>query len=211
LRDPVGLRFKVTPMSAANPTFFATPAEWRAWLEEHHATATELSVGFWKVGSGKASITWPQSVDEALAFGWIDAVRHRIDDESYRIRFTRRKPGGIWSQVNLKRFAELDAEGRIAPAGRAAWEIGKARTHVYSHERPLQEFSAEETAAFRANAAAWAAWQAFPPGYRKVAIHRVVSAKAPETRARRLAILIDATALGLKLMSPTQIDTQPKR
>jgi uncharacterized protein YdeI (YjbR/CyaY-like superfamily) len=193
------------------PTFFATPAGWRAWLRKHHTTAKELLVGFWKVGSGKASITWPESVDEALSFGWIDGVRRRIDDEAYSIRFTPRKPGGIWSQVNLKRFAELEAQGRIAPAGRAAWEVGKARTRVYSHERPLQEFAPAETAALQANTAAWAAWQAFPPGYRKVAIHRVVSAKAAETRARRLAILIDASAQGLKLMSATQIDTRPNR
>ncbi len=193
------------------PKFFATPAEWRAWLEKHHATAAEVSVGFWRVGSGKPSITWPQSVDEALAFGWIDAVRHTIDEESYRIRFVPRRPGGIWSQVNLKRFAELDAEGRIAPAGRAAHAVGKGRTMLYSHERPLQEFSPAEIATFQANAAAWAVWQGFPPGYRKVAIHRVVSAKGAETRARRLAILIDATAQGLKLMSATQIDTRPNR
>lgn len=193
------------------PTFFATAAAWRAWLEANHATASELSVGFWKVGSGKPSMTWNESVDEALAFGWIDAVRHRIDDNAYRIRFTRRKPGGIWSQKNLKRFAELDALGRIAPAGRAAWEVGKGRTKEYSHERPLQAFSEAETARFRANARAWAHWEALPPGYRKVAIHRVVSAKGAETRARRLTILIDATAQGLKLMSPTQIDTRPDK
>jgi uncharacterized protein YdeI (YjbR/CyaY-like superfamily) len=193
------------------PRFFATPAEWRAWLAANHATAEELSVGFWKVSSGKPSITWPQAVAEALAFGWIDGVRHSIDDDSYRIRFTPRKAGGIWSQVNLKRFAELEAEGRIAPAGRAAWEAGKDRTRVYSHERPLQALAPAEIATFQANAAAWAAWQAFPPSYRKVAVHRVVSAKAPETRARRLAILIDASAQGLKLMSATQIDTRLNR
>ncbi len=198
-------------MTTAGPNFFETPQAWRDWLTANHATATELSVGFWKVGSGKASITWSQSVDEALCFGWIDAVRHRIDDEAYRIRFTRRKPGGIWSQVNLKRFAELEAEGRVFPAGRAAWEIGKDRTRLYSHERPLQVFAPAEIAAFEANVAAWAAWLAFPPGYRKVAIHRVVSAKIPEARARRLAILIDASAQGLKLMSPTQIDKRPAR
>ncbi|HEX3367773.1 YdeI/OmpD-associated family protein [Phenylobacterium sp.] len=193
------------------PRFFTTQAEWREWLAGNHATAMELSVGFWKVGSSKASMTWPQSVDEALCFGWIDGVRHRIDDEAYRIRFTPRKAGGIWSQVNLKRFAELEAEGRIAPAGRTAWEVGKGRTRVYSHERPLQDFTPAETDAFRANAVAWTAWQAFPPGYRKVAIHRVVSAKGPETRARRLTILVDASAQGLKLMSPTQIDTRHNR
>jgi uncharacterized protein YdeI (YjbR/CyaY-like superfamily) len=195
----------------SGPRFFATAAEWRAWLKEHHATAAELSVGFWKVGSGKPSITWPQSVDEALCFGWIDGVRHTIDDEAYRIRFTPRKPGGIWSQVNLKRFAELEALGRVAPAGRAAHEVGKHRTQVYSHERPLAEFTPAEIAAFQADATAWAAWETLPPGYRKVAIHRVVTAKGSQTRARRLAILIDATAQGFKLMSATQIDRRPNR
>jgi uncharacterized protein YdeI (YjbR/CyaY-like superfamily) len=196
---------------ANEPTFFETPAQWRAWLEKNHATASELSVGFWKVGCGKPSITWPQSVDEALAFGWIDGVRHSIDDQAYRIRFTPRRAGGIWSQVNLKRFAELEAEGRIMPAGRAAWEVGKGRTKVYSHERPLAEFSQEETQALQANPKAWAAWEAFAPSYRKVAIHRVVSAKAPETRARRLSILIDASAQGLQLMSATQVDTRVRK
>jgi uncharacterized protein YdeI (YjbR/CyaY-like superfamily) len=188
------------------PTFFATPAEWRTWLEEHHATAPELSVGFWKRGSGKPSITWPESVDEALCFGWIDAVRHRIDDEAYRIRFTPRRPGGIWSQVNVKRFAELKAQGRVMPAGQAAYDIGKDRTRQYSHERPLAEFAPDELAAFQANPAAWAGFSAFPPSCRKVAIHRVTTAKGAATRARRLAILIDASAKGLRLKSPTQND-----
>ena len=192
-------------MTAA-PAFFATPADWRAWLQAHHATAAELSVGFWKVGSGKPSITWPQSVDEALSFGWIDGVRHTIDGEAYRIRFTPRKPGGIWSQVNIKRFAELKAQGLITPAGQAAYDIGKDRTRVYSHENATREFEPGELAAFQANARAWSVFQAFPPSYRKVAVHRVVSAKAPETRARRLAILIDACAQGLRLMSATQVD-----
>ena len=190
----------------SKPTFFATPAEWRAWLEKHHATATELSVGFWKKDSGKPSITWPQSVDEALAFGWIDGVRHRIDDESYRIRFTPRKPGGIWSQVNIGRFAELKAQGRIAPAGQAAYDIGSGRTRQYSHEKAEEEFIPAELKAFKANAPAWTNFQAFPPSYRKVAVHRVTSAKGEATRAKRLAILIDASANGRRLKSPTQVD-----
>lgn len=190
----------------SGPTFFATPADWRAWLEAHHATATELSVGFWKRGSGKPSITWPESVDEALCFGWIDGVRHRIDDEAYRIRFTPRKPGGIWSQVNIRRFAELKAEGRIAPAGQAAYDIGKDRTKVYPHERPHAAFAPDESQRFQANAKAWAHFQAFPPSYRKVAVHRVVTAKGEATRAKRLDILIDASARGLRLKSPTQVD-----
>jgi uncharacterized protein YdeI (YjbR/CyaY-like superfamily) len=189
-----------------DPTFFATPADWRAWLEANHASAAELSVGFWKKDSGKPSITWPESVDEALCFGWIDGVRHRIDDEAYRIRFTPRKPGGIWSQVNVKRFAELLAEGRVVPAGQAAYDRGKGRTNVYSYERPDAELTTAEAMLFQANTRAWATFQAFPPGYRKVAIHRVVSAKGEPTRARRLQILIDASARGLRLKSPTQVD-----
>ncbi|MBU1374607.1 MAG: YdeI/OmpD-associated family protein [Alphaproteobacteria bacterium] len=190
----------------SGPTFFATPAEWRAWLAANHATATELSVGLWKTNSGKPSITWPQSVDEALSFGWIDGVRHRIDDAAYRIRFTPRKPGGIWSQVNVKRFAELKAEERITPAGQAAYDIGKDRTNVYSYEREADDLTPAETARFQANGPAWTRFQAFPPGYRKVAVHRVTSAKGEATRARRLDILIDASAQGLRLGSPTQID-----
>ena len=185
-------------------TFFATPADWRAWLETHHATQTELSVGFWKKDSGRASITWPQSVDEALCFGWIDGVRHRIDDEAYRIRFTPRKASGIWSQVNLKRYAELDAQGLIEPAGRAAYEAGKARTKQYSYEKPAEVFTQAELAQFQADAKAWAGFQAFPAWYRKVAVHRVTSAKTEPTRAKRLAILIEASAEGRQLGSPTK-------
>ena len=188
------------------PTYFATPADWRAWLEKHHATAAEISVGFWKRDTGKPSITWPQSVDEALCFGWIDGVRHRIDDERYRIRFTPRKPRGNWSQVNIKRFAELRAEGRIAPAGQAAYDAGKDRTHIYSYEREISDLSSGELARFRKNAEAWTRFSAFPPSYRKVAIYRVLSAKGAATRARRLDILIDASARGLKLKSATQAD-----
>jgi uncharacterized protein YdeI (YjbR/CyaY-like superfamily) len=183
----------------AKPTFFATPADWRAWLQAHHATAKELSVGFWKTGTGRPSITWPQSVDEALAFGWIDGVRNRIDDEAYRIRFTPRRPGSVWSQVNLRRFAELQAEGRIAPAGQAAFDAGKPS--AYSYEREASELPPEDLALFQANAAAWANFQAFPPGYRKLATHQVLAAKRPETRARRLAALIDASAEGRKIVA----------
>ncbi|THD67142.1 YdeI/OmpD-associated family protein [Phenylobacterium sp.] len=188
------------------PRFFATAAEWRAGLEANHATASELSVGFWKVGSGKASMTWPQSVDEALSFGWIDGVRHRIDDTAYRIRFTPRKAGGVWSQVNLKRFAELDAQGRISRAGRAAWETGKARTQVYSYERPAGELAADELAAFQGLAAAWAFFQAQPPGYRKLTIHRILAAKTAPTRAQRLALLIDASGAGRRLATATRME-----
>lgn len=192
----------------SGPTFFETPAQFRAWLETHHASAAELSVGFRKKGTGLASITWPEAVDQALCFGWIDGVRHSIDGESYRIRFTPRKRGGIWSQVNIKRIAELQAQGLVHPAGLAAFEAGKARTLQYSHERGEQAFADAELAQFQANGKAWANFHAFAPSYRKVAIHRVVSAKGAATRAKRMAILIDACADGVKLSSPTKRDVQ---
>lgn len=186
------------------PTFFETPEAFRVWLEENHETAIELSVGFRKKVTGQASITWPQAVDQALCFGWIDGVRHSIDEDSYRIRFTPRRPKGIWSQMNIRRIEELQALGLVHPAGLAAFEAGKGRTNEYSHERGAQVFSEAETAKFQANAPAWANFQAFPPSYRKVAIHRVVSAKGAETRARRMTILIDACADGVKLVSATK-------
>lgn len=186
------------------PTFFETPEAFRAWLEENHETAIELSVGFRKKVTGQASITWPQAVDQALCFGWIDGVRHSIGEDSYRIRFTPRRPKGIWSQMNIRRIEELQALGLVHPAGLAAFEAGKGRTNEYSHERGAQVFSEAETAKFQANAPAWANFQAFPPSYRKVAIHRVVSAKGAETRARRMTILIDACADGVKLVSATK-------
>jgi len=200
----------VPPMPS--PTFFATPADWRAWLEANHATAAELSVGFWKTGSAQPSITWPESVDEALCFGWIDGVRHRIDETRYRIRFTPRKRAGNWSQVNLKRFAELAAQGRIAPAGQAAFDARRSDDATYSYEKAAETFTDEEISRFQADPAAWTQFQAFPPSYRKVAVHRVVSAKSADTRAKRLDILIDATARGLRLQSPTKVwrpDAEP--
>lgn len=189
-----------------SPTFFETPEQFRAWLEANHTRAAELSVGFRKKGTGLVSMTWPEAVDQALCFGWIDGVRHSIDAESYRIRFTPRKRGGIWSQVNIKRFGELQAQGLVAAAGLAAFEAGKSRTFQYSHERGEQAFSGDELAQFQANAAAWENFRAFAPSYRKVAIHRVVSAKGAATRAKRMAILIDACADGVKLSSPTKRD-----
>jgi uncharacterized protein YdeI (YjbR/CyaY-like superfamily) len=131
--------------------------------------------------------------------GWIDGVRHRIDDERYRIRFTPRRPGSIWSQVNLKRFAELKAAGRVAPAGQAALDAAKARGPTYSYERPADDLTAAETKTFRANKPAWAYWRSCPPGYRKLNIHRVTAAKRPETRAKRLQGLIDACAAGVRI------------
>jgi len=177
------------------PTFFETPAHFRSWLEAHHATASELLVGFYKRGSGKASITWPESVDQALCFGWIDGVRKRVDDESYTIRFTPRKRGSIWSAVNIGRATELIELGLMRPAGLRAFEArSEEKSRIYAYERETAAFAPADEKRFRANRAAWRWFGEQPPGYRRVITYWVVSAKRPETRARRLATLIDASA-----------------
>jgi uncharacterized protein YdeI (YjbR/CyaY-like superfamily) len=180
------------------PTFFATPADFRAWLQEHHETETELLVGFYKKGSGRPSITWPESVDQALCFGWIDGVRRRIDDESYSIRFTPRKARSTWSAVNVKRLGELTADGLMQPAGMAAFERrSDDRTGIYSHERrEAAAFDSEQERAFKADEGAWAWFQGQPPSYRRAATHWVISAKKAETRERRFRRLIEDSAAG---------------
>ncbi len=194
------------PEQEANaPTFFATPAEFRAWLEAHHATASELLVGFHKKGSGLPSITWPESVDQALCFGWIDGVRRSLGDTSYTIRFTPRRARSIWSAVNIARAQELREQGSMHPAGIAAFEArSDERSSTYSFEQrgPI-ELSARDAETLRANADAWAFFQAQPPSYRKAAIWWVISAKREETRGRRLATLIDDSAHGRRIRSLT--------
>jgi uncharacterized protein YdeI (YjbR/CyaY-like superfamily) len=185
----------------SKPTFFATPAAFRRWLEKHHQKATELLVGFYKTTSGKPSITWPQSVDEALCFGWIDGIRRRIDDESYSIRFTPRKPTSIWSAVNVKRVGELVAAGHVAPAGLAAFEKRSAKkTGVYSYE---QRHEAVLDKGFekrlRADKPAWKYLQGEASWYRRITTFWVMSAKKPETREKRLAELIEASAAGERI------------
>jgi len=184
---------------AGDPTFFATAAEFRDWLERHHASAAELLVGFHRKGSGRPSVDWPQARDQALCFGWIDGVRRSLDEASYTIRFTPRRPGSLWSRVNLARFEALKAEGLMTPAGERAFAAGKARASHYSYEDEPSALTAEEEARFRADTAAWADWQRRPPGYRRMALHWVTSAKKPETRARRLSTLIEDSAAGRKI------------
>jgi uncharacterized protein YdeI (YjbR/CyaY-like superfamily) len=186
------------------PRFFATPAAFRKWLDANHATAGELLVGFYKVGTGRPSITWPESVDEALCVGWIDGVRKRVDDDSYTIRFTPRKAGSIWSAVNIAKMAELIRQGRVRPAGLKAFAArSAAKSGVYAYEqRASVALDEASDALFRADAAAWADWQARPAWYRKTATWWVVSAKKEETRRKRLAILIAACAQGQPI--PTQ-------
>lgn len=183
------------------PTFFATPAEFRRWLKHHHESAAELWVGFHKKGSGRPSITWPESVDEALCFGWIDGVRKRIDDDSYVIRFTPRKPGSTWSLVNTRRAEDLIASGRMQPTGRRTFEQrDPARSGVYSFEqREHAKLTPAQETQFKANRQAWTFFQSQPPGYRKIAVFWVVSAKQEATRARRLQLLINDSAAGQRI------------
>jgi len=183
------------------PRFFATSAEFRGWLEAHHADETELLVGFYKRASGRPSITWAESVDEALCFGWIDGVRRSIDADSYSIRFTPRQKRSIWSAVNIRRAEELIAEGRMAPAGLAAFSRRtEDRSRVYSHERSeAPQLDPSQQARFEADAAAWEWFAAQAPFYRRQALHWVTSAKRPETRERRLASLIADSAAGRKV------------
>ncbi len=183
------------------PLFFATPTEFRAWLKAHHGHARELLVGFYKKGSGRPSITWPESVDEALCVGWIDGVRRSIDGESYTIRFTPRKATSNWSAVNIKRMGELIREGRVRPAGLKAFELrSEKRSAVYSYEqRDLARFDEAHEHQFRANEPAWRYFQAQAPWYRKTATYWVMTAKKEETRQRRLATLIERSSQGLPM------------
>jgi uncharacterized protein YdeI (YjbR/CyaY-like superfamily) len=182
------------------PTFFATPAAFRAWLERNHDKEPELLVGFYKRGSGKPSITWPESVDQALSFGWIDGVRKRIDDESYTIRFTPRRKGSIWSAINIKRVAELTKQGLMHAAGVAAFEQrSDKKSAVYAYENAPRELDPAYEKKFRANKKAWKYFNEQAPSYRRLAFYWVMSAKKEETRERRLLQLIDDSAKQRKL------------
>jgi uncharacterized protein YdeI (YjbR/CyaY-like superfamily) len=199
----------------AKPTYFATPAAFRAWLEKHHATASELLVGFYKTSSRKPSMTWPESVDEALCFGWIDGVRRSLGEEAYTIRFTPRKPTSIWSAINVAKVEALREAGKMRPAGEAAAaKRTAAKTGVYSFERrnaaKLSTAQAKQLAA-NDKAADWFGSQA--PSYQRAAIHWVISAKQDATQQRRLAELIRCSAGGRKidLLSRWAKTSAPKR
>jgi len=180
--------------------FFATPADLRKWFKKNHATASELWVGFYKVGSGKPSITWPQSVDEALCVGWIDGIRKSIDEKSYKIRFTPRKKTSTWSGVNIRRVEVLAAEKRMQPAGLKAFEERREnRSGIYSYEQRSPEFDEPYLSIIKKDKAAWTFFQAQPPSYRKTLIWYVVSAKQEETRLKRLKTLIEHSARGRRL------------
>jgi uncharacterized protein YdeI (YjbR/CyaY-like superfamily) len=180
------------------PLFFPTPASFRDWLEKHHDKQQELLVGFHKKGSGKPSITWPESVDAALCFGWIDGVRKSLDDESYTIRFTPRKPSSTWSAVNIKRVAELKKMGLMHPAGLKAFEKrADDKSAIYSYEQRKKASLGEEyEKQFRARKKAWEFFQAQPAWYRRTASWWVISAKKEETRLKRLTTLIEDSERG---------------
>jgi uncharacterized protein YdeI (YjbR/CyaY-like superfamily) len=180
--------------------YFETAADFRSWLEAHHTTETELWVGYHKKATGRPSITHPEAVDQALCFGWIDGVRRSVDADSYTNRFTPRTARSNWSAVNIKRVGELIELGLMTPAGLRAFEArDPSRINVYSSEQHAVALDPAYEEQLRANAAAWAFFQAQPPSYRRPAIHWVMSAKKEETRLKRLATLIDDSANGRRI------------
>lgn len=179
------------------PTFFEKQEQFRAWLEQNHAKETELLVGFYKTSSGRPSMTWPQSVDQALCFGWIDGVRKSRDAESYTVRFTPRKATSIWSAVNIKKVEELTAKGLMEPAGLAAYEKREEkRSMVYAYESETKKLLTAYEEQFKAESAAWNFFQSQAPWYIKLSVHRVMSAKQEKTQQSRLQALIAASKAG---------------
>jgi uncharacterized protein YdeI (YjbR/CyaY-like superfamily) len=182
------------------PTFFKTPADFRRWLAKHHDSASELLVGFYKKDSGRPSITWPESVDQALCFGWIDGVRRRIDDISYSIRFSPRRQRSTWSTVNIKRAGELIAEGLMQPTGLKAFEARQAyRSGIYAYEQRSPELPPAYQKILKKNKAALKFFEAQPASYRKTISWYVVSARKEETRLKRLNSVIEHSAAGRRI------------
>jgi uncharacterized protein YdeI (YjbR/CyaY-like superfamily) len=189
---------------------FPTAADFRAWLEKHHDTATELWVGYYKKGVPKSSMTYAQAVDEALCFGWIDGIGRRIDDEVHANRWTPRRRTSSWSAVNIAKVAELTAAGRMHPAGlRAFEERDRRKDATYSYERPVHELPPDMLARFQADDAAWAAWQSRPPSFQRQATYWVLSGKRPATRERRFVNLLEELAAG-RLPRPFLVTRQDR-
>ena len=182
------------------PTFFKTPAAFRKWLERNHQTQDELWVGYYKTATGKSSVTWPESVNEALCFGWIDGMRKSIDETAYMIRFTPRRPNSIWSALNIKNFEALKKAGRIHPAGQAAYDAKKDKlTHRYSFEQGTLKFLPTYERKFKSNKTAWKYFQSLPVSVRKPSIWYVMSARREETQLRRLDKLIQCAEAGERI------------
>ena len=186
----------------AKPKYFATPEQWRAWLEKNHATKDELWVGFHKMDTGKPSLTWPQSVDEALCYGWIDGIRKSLGAESYMIRFTQRRPGSVWSAVNTRRVAVLKKEGRMKPAGLRAYAgkvQSKSAIYAFEQDRDSARLTPEYEKVFKKNPEAWRIFLKWPAWYQRQASWFVVSAKKEETRLKRLERIMADAAAGLSV------------
>ena len=185
------------------PRFFSTPNAFRTWLQKNQATTQEILVGMYKNHTGKKSITWPESVAEALCFGWIDGVRKRLDDEQYTTRFTPRRPGSIWSAVNIRLVAELEAAGKMTEAGRAAFaRRTEVKSRVYSYEQKVAadaKLDKSKAREFKKNKAAWAFFETLPPSYRKKVLRWVMIAKGEDTKDRRFKRLVESCAAGKRL------------
>src|SRR5919106_1079114 len=180
-----------------NPKFFNPPAEFREWLERNHDTASELLIGFHKKSSGKKSITYPEALDEALCFGWIDGVRKKLNETSFVQRFTPRKPRSIWSNINVNHVERLKKEGRIHASGLAAYERrDPKRTGIYSFENEPVKLAHDYEKKFRQNKKAWKFFEEQPAYYKRLMIFRTMSGKKEETRLRRLDQLIECSANG---------------
>jgi uncharacterized protein YdeI (YjbR/CyaY-like superfamily) len=183
-----------------SPKFFPTPSAFRKWLAANHAKSKELWVGFYRKDSGKPSINWPESVDEALCFGWIDGIRKTIDDQSYKIRFSPRKPTSIWSAVNIRNAERLIKEKRMQPAGLKAYQARKEfRSGIYSYEQRPAELVEPYASKLKENKAAWKFFQSQPPYYRKTITWWIVSARQEETRMKRLDKLVEISAKGQRI------------
>lgn len=187
-------------MSEDDPMFFPEAADFRAWLDAHHTSADHLWVGYFKKATGKPSVTWEHTVEEALCYGWIDGIRKPRDEESYSIRFTPRNPKSVWSQRNIDLVVRLTAEGRMKPAGLAAFAHKDAHPDSgYRVAERTEELTAEMIERFEETPGAWEFWQTQPEGYRRQATHWVLSAKREETRQRRLSTLIHDSAHRLRI------------
>lgn len=184
------------------PKFFKKPADLRKWFEQNHETIEELWVGYHKKATGKPSITWPESVDQALCFGWIDGIRKSVDEHSYMIRFTPRRPKSVWSAINIKKVKELTEKGLMHPNGSAAFDKKEDhRSGIYSFEQDKKNLKLppDYEKQFKANKKAWAFYQSMPPSYRRTSAHWVISAKQEATRLKRLQTLITDSEEGIKI------------
>lgn len=182
-------------------TFFQTPQDFRNWLEKNHQNEKELLVGFYRVGTKKPSMTWSESVDQALCFGWIDGVRKSIDEESYSIRFTPRKPTSIWSAINIKKVEELTKAGLMTAEGLKAFKLRKEeKSAIYSHEKELAMLDPDFEKQFKANKKAWEFFTQQAPSYRKVMLHWIMSAKQEKTRLSRLEKTIRESELRKRVL-----------